>query len=264
MKNPLFAIHKIAIAPAGLINAFLINTDKHCILVDCGLPDTEDKVAAVLRSLGKDFSDISLIIVTHAHIDHAGNAQRLRQLSGAPLLAHEADLPYFLGEKKMHFCATGWFGHVFKQTGAIQKPYSPFQPDILLRAGESYDLNGFGINGRVIPTPGHTAGSVSVLIDNRYALVGDLISSGILLGGLLLTGKAKKPPFEENPDAVSDALVSLVSLGAEMFYMGHGGPLPQDEVLRHARRIAAPETAQAVSTGSSRAGPQGLQGMLKG
>ena len=99
---------------------------------------------------------------------------------------------------------------------------------------------------------------------SAYALVGDLISSGILLGGLLLTGKAKKPPFEENPDAVSDALVSLVSLGAEMFYMGHGGPLPQDEVLRHARRIAAPETAQAVSTGSSRAGPQGLQGMLKG
>ena len=260
MNDQRLSIHKIAIAPAGLINAFLINTQKHCILVDCGLPGTEDKVAATLASIGKTYTDITLIIVTHAHIDHAGNADEIRRLSGAPLLAHKADLPYFLGEKKMHFCATGWFGHVFKQTGAIQKPYTPFKPDILLQENENYPLTEYGIKGHVIPTPGHTAGSISVLLDNRYALVGDLISSGILLGGILMTGRAKKPPFEDDPQAVSEALVSLANQGAETFYMGHGGPLPKDEVLRHADRIAT----QALSTGSSSAGPQGSQGTLKG
>ena len=260
MNDQRFSIHKIAIAPAGLINAFLINTHEHCILVDCGLPGTEKKISEVLETLGKTFTDISLIIVTHAHIDHAGNADEIRRLSGAPLLAHEADLPYFLGEKKMHFCATGWFGHVFKQTGAIQKPYTPFKPDILLQKNENYPLTEYGIEGRVIPTPGHTQGSVSVMLNNRYALVGDLISSGILLGGILMTGRAKKPPFEDDPQAVSEALVSLANQGADVFYMGHGGPLPKDEVLRHADRIAT----QAFSTGSSSAGPQGSQGTLKG
>ena len=98
------SIVRIPIAPAGMINAFLICQDPCYILVDSGLPGTEDKVARALERLGKSYSDISLIIITHAHIDHAGNAALLSQHSGAPILAHEADLPFYLGEKKMTFC----------------------------------------------------------------------------------------------------------------------------------------------------------------
>lgn len=231
------SIVRIPIAPAGMINAFLICQDPCYILVDSGLPGTEDKVGRALERLGKSYSDISLIIITHAHIDHAGNAALLSQRSGAPILAHEADLPYYLGEKKMTFCATGWFGHTFKLTGAIQKPYQPFTPDILLTGDQSYCLKEYGIEGYVRPTTGHTCGSISVIIEDKVALVGDLISSGILLGGILFKGKAKRPPFEENPQAVGMALEALTDTGVTEFHMGHGGPLQRREVRRHARML---------------------------
>lgn len=88
-----------------------------------------------------------------------------------------------------------------------------------------------GINGEVISTPGHTEGSISVIIDNQAAIVGDLISSGILLGGIIRKHKAKRPPFEDNPLQVSQELQSIANKDVETFYMGHGGPLPQKEVL---------------------------------
>jgi len=234
---PVTSVHKIAIWPFSMINAFLLVNDNGCILVDTGLPHTEQKIAKALRKHQKTFKDIKLIVITHAHIDHAGNAAKLKALSNAAVIAHEGDLPYFKGEKQMHFCSTGWFGRLFKKTGAIQKPYSPFSPDILLSSHDRFNLQSFGINGAVISTPGHTEGSISVIVDDQQAIVGDLISSGILLGGIMLTDKAKRPPFEDNPHDVAAALESIAHGGAETFFMGHGGPLPSKEVLRHAQQL---------------------------
>ncbi len=230
-------IHTIPIIPLGAINAFLLVNTKGCILVDTGLPNTERKIERVLNRLDLTFRDIKLVIITHAHIDHAGNAALIRTLSKAPVIAHEGDLPYFMGKQKMHFCSTGWFGWLFSKTGAIQKPYDAFVPDILLTPEMNFDLKPYGFAGEIIPTPGHTAGSISVVLDNHTAVVGDLISSGILLGGIARTGKAKRPPFEDNPLRVSQELTSIAGKGVNTFYMGHGGPLPKDEVLRHAEML---------------------------
>ncbi len=230
-------VHKIAIFPFGMINAFLLVNSQGCILVDTGLPDTEQKIANVLKKINRTFADITLIIITHAHIDHAGNAAKIKSLSGAPVIAHNGDLAYYTGQKKMHFCSAGWFGRVFSKTGAIQKPYDTFEPDILLTSKDTFNLKNYGIDGEVISTPGHTQGSISVVIDNDKAVVGDLISSGILLGGIVRTHKAKRPPFEENPLQVSQELQSIANKGVETFFMGHGGPLPKKEVLRHIDKL---------------------------
>ncbi len=231
------SIHNISIFPLGMINAFLLVNSKGCILIDTGLPDTQRKIEKVLNKLNLAFTDIKLIIITHAHIDHAGNTAKVKLLSGAPVIAHKGDLPYFRGEQTMHFCSTGWFGWLFKKTGAIQKSFTRFDPDILLSSQDNFDLNDFGINGKVIPTPGHTEGSISVVIENSKAIVGDLISSGILLGGIIRTNKAKRPPFEDNPWQVSQELQAIADKGVATFYMGHGGPLPQKEVRQHIERL---------------------------
>ncbi len=230
-------IHKIAIFPLGMINAFLLVNPEGCILIDSGLPNTEKKIYKVLKKLNLTFSDINLIVITHAHIDHAGNTAKLKSLSGAQVIAHEGDLPYFRGEKKMHFCSTGWFGRLFSKTGAIQKPYEPFEPDISLTSKAKFSLSDYGIDGEVISTPGHTDGSISVVIDNDKAIVGDLVSSGIFLGGIVRTHKAKRPPFEDNPRLVGEELQSIADKGITTFFMGHGGPLPQEEVLRHIDKL---------------------------
>ena len=84
MPNP--AIIRIPILPLGMVNAFLVRSASACILVDTGLPGSEHKIERALRRNGLGWRDIRLIVITHAHVDHAGSAARLRELSGAPSL----------------------------------------------------------------------------------------------------------------------------------------------------------------------------------
>jgi hydroxyacylglutathione hydrolase len=99
------------------------------------------------------------------------------------------------------------------------------------------NLAPFGVDGIVRHTGGHTPGSISVELSSQDALVGDLIASGILLGGIALTGRAMRPPFEDDPLTVANELERLVREGAKRFYMGHGGPLEAAEILRPAWRL---------------------------
>lgn len=216
-------IKRVSILPLGLVNAHLIHDSKKAILVDAGLPGTERHVAKALSEIGLIFSDIQLIVITHAHVDHAGNATTLKALSGAPMVAHADDLPYYRRDKPMMFCATGWFGKLFIKTGLMFEPYTAFEPDVLLTHGEALDLSVYGFNGSVVHTPGHNQGSLSVLLDNKSALVGDLIASGILLGGIMFTGRAKQPPFEDDPQAVGDALLKLADSGHTTFIWATAG-----------------------------------------
>jgi glyoxylase-like metal-dependent hydrolase (beta-lactamase superfamily II) len=232
-------VTRVPILPFGLVNAHIVKTAEGCILVDTGLPGSERKIGKALNKLGMTFSDIILIIVTHAHVDHAGSAARLRELSGAPILAHAADANYYSRAAAMTFCPTGWFGHLFIKTNLMFQPYDGFVPDLLIDSDNPLNLDSYGIPGIVQHTPGHTAGSISVLLESKEALVGDLIASGILLGGIVMTGVAKRPPFEDDAQAVSVALRHLVDVGMEQFYMGHGGPLQAKEVCRHAHRLSA-------------------------
>lgn len=232
-----YPIIKIPILPLGLLNAFLIQGLRGLILVDTGLPGSEKKLESILHQHNWKYSDIKLIIITHAHVDHAGNAARVKSLSGAPVVAHLDDLPYFRREKEMTFCATGWFGKLFLKTGLMHEPYAPFTPDILLKEGEQLLLNEWGVEGRVLHTPGHTEGSLSIILSDQQALVGDLISSGILLGGILLTNKPKQPPFEDDKFLVAQQLQSLVQKGIKHFYMGHGGPLCDYHVKQHVEKL---------------------------
>ena len=227
-------IVRIPILPFGMVNSHLLIGPHGCVLVDAGLPGSEHKIRRALRQHGLDYADIQLIVITHAHVDHAGSAARLRELSGAPIVAHAGDLDYYLQKRPMHFCATGWFGHLFLRMGLILQPYVPFTPDHLLQEGDTLDLTPLGFDGRVRHTPGHTAGSVSVQLAGGDVMVGDLLASGILLGGMVRTGHAIRPPFEDDPHTVAQALQGMVDAGMQRFYMGHGGPLPACEVRRHA------------------------------
>ncbi len=234
-----FQIIQIPILPMGMVNAYLVVSSQGCILVDAGLPNSETAVAKILKKQGLSFDDINLIIVTHAHIDHAGNANLLRELSKAPILAHQGDLSHFRGEAPMSFCPTSLFGRFFLKTGAPKNPYIPFEPDILLTNDEPFSLQTYGIPGAIKASPGHTAGSISVMLDNKETLVGDLIASGILLGGIMRTDHARRPVFEDDPQQVALELQRLLDAGMKTFYMGHGGPLTAAKVQRHIYHLRA-------------------------
>lgn len=231
-------IIRIPILPLGMVNAHLIRSEAGCILIDAGIPGSERKIGRVLERNGLSFRDIKLIVVTHAHTDHAGSAARLRQLSGAPILAHSDDADFYSRRRPMTYCPTSLVGRLFFKTPIPHQPYEGFEADIAMTNGDSINLDQFGVDGIVRHTGGHTPGSIAVELASQDVMVGDLVASGILIGGIAFTGRAIRPPFEDDPQTVARELTRMIESGAKRFYMGHGGPLPAAEVMRHAQKLA--------------------------
>ena len=228
-------VDTIPMLPFGMLNAFLISRGDRAILVDTGLPNSERKIEKALTARRLEWSNLTLILLTHAHIDHAGSAARVRTISAAPLLAHHEELPYCQGQPPL-LKPTGPFGRMFYRTGAIQRPFEAVTPDVIMTT-DGFDLSGFGFAAQVLHTPGHTPGSVSVVLQDGRVIAGDLAASGILLGGIACSSRPKSPPFEEEPLRVVASLQRLLSLGGREFFLGHGGPLSAKAVQRHSEAL---------------------------
>ena len=219
----------ISMLPFGMLNAYLIIRKQRAILIDTGLPNSANRIEKVLKKAGMEWLHIDLIILTHGHIDHVGSAHHARVLSSAPIVAHAGDVPYIQDGKRPMLNPTGTFGKFFIKTRAIEQPFKYFQPDITMIDNE-LSLEDFGFRGRILHTPGHTPGSLSVFLDDGEVVAGDLVASGILLGGIMLKDRPKPPPFEEDRQAVLTSLKFLLNEGAKKFYLGHGGPLSAEHV----------------------------------
>jgi len=150
-------IVRVPILPLRMVNAHVIVGEGGCVLVDAGLPGAESKIERVLVREKLSFKDIKLIVVTHAHVDHAGAAARVRELSGAPIVAHRGDFEHYRRETPMTFCPTGLIGRLFYKTNLMLEPYTGFTPDILLDGQDAFALESYGVPGRIECTPGHTA-----------------------------------------------------------------------------------------------------------
>lgn len=228
-------IKTIPILPFGMLNAFLVTGPGGPVLVDSGLPGSVNAIGRVVKAAGLEWNGIKLIVLTHGHIDHAGTAAKLRTLTGAPVLYHAAETHYCMGEKPV-LRPTRLFGRLFRMTGAIERPFPPVSADIQME-GKTLDLQTLGLEGTVLHTPGHTPGSISLLLPSGDVLAGDLAASGILLGGIALRGRPERPPFEEDPRLAARSLQDLLSLGATRFHLGHGGPLGVQAIARHVSRL---------------------------
>jgi hydroxyacylglutathione hydrolase len=87
-------IVRIPVLGGHLVNTYLL-IGRRPILVDCGIPGSGDRIADGITSAGVDPSDLAMIVVTHGHVDHFGAATDLQARTGAPVAAHEADLPAY-------------------------------------------------------------------------------------------------------------------------------------------------------------------------
>jgi glyoxylase-like metal-dependent hydrolase (beta-lactamase superfamily II) len=74
-----------------MVNFYLVEADGGLVLVDAGLPGFYDQLEDFLRSRGRSVADIDALLLTHAHPDHVGIAERVRR-AGVPVHVHEADV----------------------------------------------------------------------------------------------------------------------------------------------------------------------------
>ncbi|MFI2206640.1 MBL fold metallo-hydrolase [Streptomyces sp. NPDC020192] len=209
------------------INAYLL-LGRRPVIVDAGTPGSGQKILAQVTAHGVDPTDVSLIVITHGHIDHFGSAAELHRLTGAPLAGHIADLaPYSSGLVREPYLPTGPMGRLMAPNRSLHVRAEPFEPAVLIRGETS--LEAFDLAARIMPTPGHTAGSVSVLTDAGDLVAGDLIA-GSFMG--LVTSRPANPPFHDDPRQNLASLREMLALNPTRLHIGHGTPLDPDRVRR--------------------------------
>jgi glyoxylase-like metal-dependent hydrolase (beta-lactamase superfamily II) len=199
---------------------------ERAILVDTGAPGDHDRIIAALVREGIALRDIALILLTHGHGDHAGSAAVLREITGAPVALHAADVDMARLGRNRPFATTRWTARLLKPF--VDKRFDPFEPDVVLTGQSS--LADFGADGHVIHTPGHTAGSISVLIGDE-AIVGDVMMGGHL-GGQIRPTQPRLHYFVEDARTVQSSIAQLIARAPRMLYVGHGGPLALHDVAR--------------------------------
>jgi hydroxyacylglutathione hydrolase len=146
-------IHEVL--PVGMLqcNCSILGdeTTREAIVVDPG-----DNVDRILEILAKHDLRLKAIVITHAHIDHVGGAQKLKAATGAPVHMNRNDAPLYDALEMQ----AGWLGIATPERTEI---------DSALRDGDTLRLGASEVNA--LFTPGHTPGSVSLWIPSENKLL---------------------------------------------------------------------------------------------
>lgn len=225
MKSPRTEYRKIRL---GLGHVYLVAAGRRCILIDTGSINQQQAFIRYLAKQGISADQIGLVIITHAHFDHVGSLKAIKALCRCPVAIHEEESELLRKGLMVVPPGTSLFGRVASFVGhSFMRPllrFPPVEPDILI--SEDYSLESFGIPGKILPTQGHTEGSLSVLLESGEAFVGDLAANYLPFGlGPIL------PPFAKNVPQLLASWESLLSSGATVVCPTHGTPF-QAALLR--------------------------------
>lgn len=208
------------------VNWWLVGEGGRFTVIDGGLPGQWGQLHASLDQVGAASDAVEAVVLTHGHSDHFGTMDRLRSETAARVYLHRADTALASGRPKVALAALLQLWHTsarktllayLKQGALSTKPVvdASALPDGRL------DIPA---RPRVIHTPGHTAGSCTLLLENRgVALVGDALVTLDPFTGR--TGPRLLPAWDN--DDYSQALTSLEILGtlpAHIVLPGHGEP----------------------------------------
>ena len=175
---------------------------------------------ARLEQLGRSPSEVSLVILTHGHFDHAGSARALAAATGAPVLIGRGDVP--LLEEGHNDSPHAMSGLARVVDALMRDRYPAMHPDLVV--DDTMELEPYGVAGRVRVVGGHSPGSLVVELDDGRTFVGDLVRSH--------HAEPKLHLFHGDCEAAHRALREVVEArpGATL-YPGHGDPFTGQEAL---------------------------------
>jgi glyoxylase-like metal-dependent hydrolase (beta-lactamase superfamily II) len=219
---------KIDTVPLGGCNCYLIK-DRGTVLVDGGLPNKGKRIIKMIKKAGIDPKELGLIFLTHGHWDHIASVHTVKKETGCEIAINHREKEWVeKGLTPLPPPASAW-GHVF---GFMVKMYIPFvkipgTPVDVVLDDSDFSLEPFGIDGTVIHTPGHTSGSMSLLLKTGEAFVGDAAASGFPL-----RLKPDLPTFAHDMEGAKRSLRLLIERGAKVMYPAHGGPFGVEKLAK--------------------------------
>jgi len=186
------------------------------LLIDCSSKRYRRQLVWSLAKLG--ISHIDALILTHAHFDHAGNSHYIQNRFGATVIIHQDEMTFLQNGYAPFPKGTNWLTQFiinhFGNLAASFGTYPACQAD--QSVDKTFSLDIYGFKGFIIHTPGHSRGSISIIVDDEIALVGDALF-GVFPGSVF-------PPFADNESQLIHSWQLLLNTKARQFMPSHGRP----------------------------------------
>ncbi len=219
-------IHRLT---QGVVCFYLIEDGGKLLLVDAGAPKDWDVLVRGIAALGRRLTDLDAVLLTHAHSDHTGFAERARTTAGAPVWIHQADAVAAKtgkggkndGKATAYLLRPEFYRTVFSlaRRGALK--IVPIHEVSTFADGERLDVPG---QPRVVHAPGHTEGSAALLLeDRRVLLTGDVLVTRNPLTGRIGPQIMPSGLNRDTPQALR-SLDRIDGLPADVILPGHGEP----------------------------------------
>jgi glyoxylase-like metal-dependent hydrolase (beta-lactamase superfamily II) len=169
-------VWRIPTVPFDFVNTFaLVDEDGSVTLVDAGLRRAPARIVAGLAAIGKRPADVSRILLTHAHLDHAAGAAELAERTGAPVAVPDADADWAARGTPPPPDPSTFVGRLMRRMPG--QGFPPIEVGERLQPDSVLDIAG-GL--RIVSTPGHSPGHVSLLHEpSRVLITGDALFNAL-------------------------------------------------------------------------------------
>ena len=222
---------------AGRSSAFLVSNGESHVLIDTGHASGFRQLSRNLARLRVPQEGLSALILTHAHYDHAENARRIKAAYATTLIIQQEEAGYLSrGENPMIYGTTRFVRTLTNLLGKRVLARASYPPAVADQTfDETLDLSLFGVNAYALHTPGHSAGSASMIVSGEIALAGDALFG--------VFRNAAFPPFADLPLVLIGSWRKLLDTGCTLFLPAHGGAVTREVLQReyekyHKRALA--------------------------
>lgn len=200
-------IHRIV---SGNVNCYIVADNGRAILIDTGRTKYREKILEKCEEF-----HVSLIVLTHGHMDHCQNAAYLAGALQIPIAMSEKDINLIPDNRKQPLSAKTLLGKMVLSVSlsSFEKDsLETFEPAIYLKNGDN--LSDYGIEAEIVELPGHTKGSIGVKMEDSLFVGDALMNMFYPTISMLYT--------EEQEMLESAGYIS--ELGEKTIYFGHGKP----------------------------------------
>ena len=201
-------IHRIS---SGNVNCYIVVGKDKAILIDTGRRKYREKILDKCKELR-----VSLIVLTHGHMDHCRNAAYLSNALNIPVAISKKDMNMIPDNRKQKMSASKLLGKIvlLVSLSSFEKDtLDVFEPMVYLQDGDN--LNEYGVDAKVVELPGHTEGSIGLEIEGDKLFVGDaLMNMFYPTISMLYTDR----------DKMLESAKRITEMGEKTIYFGHGKP----------------------------------------